>query len=297
MEYHIYNLEKDTIDELDQHLSVNLCIKPQSHSITFIDHRNTCPEIFHQGNIGSCSSNAVCAVFYHNLVYFNYKDVFVPSRLFLYYNIRAMKHSIEHDNGGSLRDALKALNAHGVCSEDIWKYDEGNVKKKPPYSAYIFAQYHNAITYARVQQSLIQLKQCLIDGYLFVFGLSIYSSFEDDDVAKTGKVKMPTSTDNYLGGHAVCAVGFDDIEKVFIVRNSWGSDWGDKGYFYLPYDYILKPELVYDIWTFSNRPGDVLDLEKEHCIMKYPTSCVKRKICCAMKTMFSIFKKKKNRLI
>jgi C1A family cysteine protease len=97
------------------------------------------------------------------------------------------------------------------------------------------------------------MKQSIIDGFPFIFGFSVYESFESDEVSKTGNVPMPdTSTEELLGGHAVMAVMFDDDRKVIGCRNSWGMEWGNKGYFYLPYDYILNPNLASDFWIVTS---------------------------------------------
>jgi C1A family cysteine protease len=95
------------------------------------------------------------------------------------------------------------------------------------------------------------MKACLASGYPFIFGFTVYDSFESDAVAKTGIVPMPSKTELVLGGHAVMAVGYDDSKKWFIVRNSWGEDWGDKGYFYIPYDYLTNKNLASDFWTIK----------------------------------------------
>jgi hypothetical protein len=92
-----------------------------------------------------------------------------------------------------------------------------------------------------------------MDGYLFAFGLSIYSHFENDANHHQGLISLPSASDVYMGGHAACAIGFDNYRQVFIVRNSWGDEWGDHGYFYLPYAYMTNSDLVYDLWTFRNR--------------------------------------------
>ena len=97
------------------------------------------------------------------------------------------------------------------------------------------------------------MKQSIIDGFPFVFGISVYESFESNNVKNTGFVPMPnTSTEKLLGGHAIMAVMFDDDKKVFGCRNSWGPDWGDKGYFYLPYEYILNSNLASDFWIITS---------------------------------------------
>jgi C1A family cysteine protease len=97
------------------------------------------------------------------------------------------------------------------------------------------------------------MKQSIIEGFPFVFGINIYETFESENVKNTGNVPMPdTSNEKLLGGHAVMAVMFDDDKKVFGCRNSWGTNWGDKGYFYLPYDYILNSDLASDFWIITS---------------------------------------------
>lgn len=251
----VYNLVRDEIDPTDSQQSFTLRRNSIWSGVTShkIDHRTTCPEIYHQLNLGSCTASAACCVYYHNLVHFKYIDIFTPSRLFLYYNTRVMKHTVNVDNGASLRDTLKAINAYGMCPEDQWPYEPAQFTTKPTDQSYLFANQHKGIAYMRVPQILSQLKQCLWDGYLFVFGLAVFPDFESDHVKHTGQVSLPSSSEQPLGGHAACAIGFDDEQAVFIIRNSWGTQWGDHGYFYLPYEYMTNTDLVYDIWTFRNQ--------------------------------------------
>jgi C1A family cysteine protease len=93
------------------------------------------------------------------------------------------------------------------------------------------------------------MKGCLASGYPFVFGFSVYESFESQEVKQTGRVPMPSPNEQLLGGHAVLAVGYDDSQRRFIVRNSWGKDWGMQGYFTIPYAYLLDDNLADDFWT------------------------------------------------
>jgi C1A family cysteine protease len=109
--------------------------------------------------------------------------------------------------------------------------------------------------YAHVAQNLVQMQGCLASGYPFVFGFTVYDSFESDAVAQTGNVPMPIPAENVLGGHAVLAVGYDNTKRVFIVRNSWGPDWGAKGYCYMPYEYLLTPSYSSDFWTIRSVSG------------------------------------------
>ena len=214
--------------------------------------------IFDQGHLGSCTANALAAAFHftlHKMTVENHKDFadFTPSRLFIYYNERLVEGSVNQDAGAMLRDGIKVMSKVGVCPESVWKYDDKHdfFKQQPDDKSYELAQKCKVIGYARVAQDLSQFKLCIKSGYPFVFGFAVLSSFQTAEVARTGKMVMPQATDQQLGGHAVCAVGYDDFQQCFIVRNSWGEGWGDKGYFYMPYEYICHPALAHDFWAIN----------------------------------------------
>ena len=186
--------------------------------------------IFDQGHLGSCTANALAAGFHftlHKMQVENHKDFadFTPSRLFIYYNERLVEGSVNQDAGAMIRDGIKVMSKVGVCPESIWKYDDGPdfFKQQPDDKSYELAQKCRVMGYARVAQDLSQFKACLKNGYPFVFGFAVLSSFQTAEVARTGKMVMPQATDQQLGGHAVCAVGYDDFQQCFIVRNSWGE--------------------------------------------------------------------------
>jgi C1A family cysteine protease len=151
---------------------------------------------------------------------------------------------------------MKSVAKLGVCREDpTWPYDadpfppNNKLTQKPSDAAYAEALKYQAIQYQRVPQVLSQMKGCLAAGYPFVFGFTVYESFESQQVAQSGVVPMPHTGEQVLGGHAVLAVGYDDTQQRFIVRNSWGTSWGDKGYCHMPYLYLTDPQLASDIWT------------------------------------------------
>src|SRR5438477_32251 len=123
------------------------------------------------------------------------------------------------------------------------------IKTKPSSSCYREAAKHTAVSYQRLVQSLSQMQGCLASGYPFVFGFTVYESFETDTVARTGHVPMPLSGEHVLGGHAVCAVGYNTARRWFICRNSWGTSWGMRGYFTLPLGYLTNADLSADFWT------------------------------------------------
>jgi C1A family cysteine protease len=244
---HFYGWKKDKPNSDDEFH--NFVVSATLDNIKLVDLRSTCPAIYNQDKLGSCTANAIAAAYEYDEIKQNEKDVFIPSRLFIYYNERKIEGSIDTDSGAEIRDGIKSISVDGVCSEDLWKYDITKFTECPTEECYDNAKNHKSIEYKRVIQSLEQLKQCLIEGFPFVFGFNVYSSFETQEVAETGDMPMPKEGEELLGGHAVCAVGFDDNKCVFIVRNSWGDSWGDKGYFYMPYAFITNTTQCSDFWT------------------------------------------------
>ena len=147
-----------------------------------------------------------------------------------------------------IRDGIKTLAKQGVCSEKSWPYKISKFAEKPAVACYKEASEHQITSYYRIP-TLDGMRACLAEGFPFVFGFTVYESFESQQVAKTGTVNMPKKSEKALGGHAVMAVGYNDSKKRFIVRNSWGEDWGMKGYFTMPYAYVANKDLSDDFWT------------------------------------------------
>jgi C1A family cysteine protease len=231
---------------------------------TTVDLRPQCPEVYNQGQIGSCTANAIAAALEFAMMKQG-EEAFTPSRLFIYYNERSMEGTIPSDSGAQIRDGIKSVASQGDCHETLWPYDDtpadpqthffpsgSRAATEPSQSCYADAVKHEALKDLSVSQNLADMKGCLAEGFPFVYGFTVYESFESSDVAKgpnAGWVPMPRDGEQSLGGHAVMAVGFDDDDRVFICRNSWGTDWGDAGYFYLPYAYLLDDNLSADFWT------------------------------------------------
>jgi C1A family cysteine protease len=215
---------------------------------TKADLRPKMPKIYDQGQLGSCTANAIGAAFEFEQVKEGQTD-FTPSRLFIYYNERAMEGTVDTDSGAMIRDGMKSVAKVGVCTETTWPYDVAKFTEKPPRTAYSEGKKHQALVYRRVLANLHQMQGCLASGYPFVFGFSVYESFMSPDVAKTGKVPLPPRGEQLIGGHAVVAVGYNDADQSFIVRNSWGTRWGIKGYCTMPYGYLTDPQLARDFWA------------------------------------------------
>ena len=213
------------------------------------------PPIYDQGELGSCSANAIAGAVEFDLIKQKQKRVFIPSRLFLYYNERAMEGTVTSDSGGQIRDGIKSEAKQGDCPENLWPYDITKFAVKPPKQCYDNALKYKAFNYQRLVQDLNQLKGCLFSGYPFVFGFTVYASFESPQVAQTGHAPMPAPGEQVIGGHAVMAVGYDDSNQWFIVRNSWGESWGMEGYFTLPYSYLLEAEPIQRF--LDNKSGEL----------------------------------------
>jgi C1A family cysteine protease len=214
-----------------------------------VDLRPNCPTPYDQGQLGSCTGNAIAGAVQFEREKQHLKPDFVPSRLFIYYGERVIEGTVGTDAGAQIRDGIKVVAKQGVPPETDWPYDIARFADKPPPKAYTDALHDRAVSYSRLTQSLSQLKGCLASGHPFVFGFTVYDSFESQQVAQTGVVPMPAAGESVLGGHAVLAVGYDDTQQRFIVRNSWGTNWGMKGYFTMPYAYLTERNLSSDLWT------------------------------------------------
>ncbi len=156
---------------------------------------------------------------------------------------------MDSDYGAQIRDGIKSVASQGDCAEESWPYDTNRFADKPPQTCYDAAVQHKAVQYERTIRDLNQMKGCLATGYPFVFGFTVYQSFESQEVAQTGHASLPSSSEHAVGGHVVLAVGYDDSQNWFIVRNSWGTSWGMNGYFTLPYTYLINESLSDDFWT------------------------------------------------
>jgi C1A family cysteine protease len=144
---------------------------------------------------------------------------------------------------------MKSVAKQGAPPEKAWPYDIDKFRAEPPRKCYTEGAQHVAIRYQRLAQTLNQLKGCLAEGYPFVFGFVVYDNFESAEVAKSGEAAMPRAREKQIGGHAVLAVGYEEARQRFIVRNSWGTGWGKRGYFTLPYPYLMQSTLSSDFWT------------------------------------------------
>lgn len=214
----------------------------------YVDLRAQMPPVYDQGQLGSCTGNAIAAAIQFERKRQALPD-FIPSRLMIYYMEREIEGTIPYDAGAEIRDGIKAVASQGTCSEADWPYDISKFMQKPPANCYAAATTDRAVKYLAVSQIAQQLRGCLAEGYPFVFGFTCYEELDSDDVAKHGRLPLPRPAEAPIGGHAVLCVGYDDKDRNFLIRNSWGPNWGLKGYFLMPYEYLVRPDLASDFWT------------------------------------------------
>lgn len=220
-----------------------------------------------QGTLGSCVANATAFCGALAQVKAGNDQAFFPSRLFIYYYARYLNGSVNTDSGAQIRDGIKVLAKWGSMAEHNYIYDPTLYRNKPTdanlkeASKFMGLQYYSIdFSHDRTKQDrTLTLKKAVASGYPVVFGFEVFSSFESGTVARTGNVPMPKFYESSIGGHAVAIVGYDDSRKVFIVKNSWGPNWGDKSYFYMPYDYASDPSYASDFWIIQkvSNPTDI----------------------------------------
>lgn len=219
-----------------------------------LDLKPGCPPVYDQGNLGSCTANAIAGAIEFDLKQQKLPD-FVPSRLFIYYNERLLEGTVSSDSGAMIRDGIKTVADQGECKEAMWPYDITKFATPPPQPCYQEAAKHKAVLYRRISHDVNLMKGCLAEGYPFVFGVAVYNSFVTQQAYQTGDFPLPAPGEAGPGpggrpeGHAMLAVGYDDPSRRFLIRNSWGTGFGKKGYGTIPYDYLADPNLADDFWT------------------------------------------------
>lgn len=222
----------------------------------YLAHKYKLPLPYDQSTLGSCTGNGLAFLIHFDLLNKHAQKViapWIPSRLFIYYNERVLEGSVDQDAGASIRDGIKALASLGVCSEDVWPYDINQFATKPSSYAYSLALAVKAINYRSIDNTNKQLVvNALLQGFPVVFGMTVYESFESNQVAQTGIIPMPSLSESAIGGHCMSIVGYRKEDDSFIVRNSWGLDWGQGGYCRIPANYICSGDLCSDFWVISS---------------------------------------------
>lgn len=243
-----YGWIRELPDQRD--IPFNASLSPNEALPPRISLRSGMPPVYDQGQLGSCTANALAA----QLDYTRHRQgeqFIAPSRLFIYYNERAMEGTVASDAGAMGRDGIKSLKTQGVCPETEWPYIIRRFAERPQPRAFADAIQFESLTYARIDHTVLSdIKSALAEELPVSFGFTVYESFESDQVAKTGIVPMPTKSEAAVGGHEVLIIGYDDSKQMVEVRNSWGPSWGDAGYFWMPYAYVTG-KLCSDFWVID----------------------------------------------
>lgn len=208
------------------------------------------PDVWDQGQLGSCVPNGTGAAVSYDVAKQGGAKNTIPSRLFIYYNGRVLENTVNSDSGLTITDGAKSVNKYGAPPESDWPYNISQYTVKPPQQAYTDGSNSQVVKYARVPQTTADMQATITAGYPIVVGFTVYESFESQTVADTGHVPMPAANEQTLGGHCVLIVGYQ-ADGTWIVRNSWGSDWGDHGYCYFPQRYFLDGNLSSDFWVIQ----------------------------------------------
>lgn len=203
---------------------------------------------YHQYDIGSCTANAMAGAIQF-LQKLEKVPKTMPSRLFTYYITRELEGTTEEDGGAYIRNVVKATNKQGFVFEKDWKYTRKNLFAKPKPELYTDAATRRIERYEHIEDGNVAMMQtCLAEGFPFLCGMIVFArSFNLAE--HTGVMPMPTKRDESIGGHAVLCVGYDMAKKAFKVRNSYGKTWGEKGYFWLPFDFADNPQWMWDCWV------------------------------------------------
>jgi C1A family cysteine protease len=170
------------------------------------------------------------------------------SALFVYYNARIEESMTDIDSGATIRDGIRGVKNYGICTEELWPYDVEKFDERPSISSYADARRRTLENYRRLYDAASVIR-AVNNNRPVVIGMSVYVDFFDLDKENT-IVQMPKDrVEDYFGEHAVYIVGYDQDKKMFLCKNSFGAEWGDNGYFWMPYDYA-KSEM-FEAWIFD----------------------------------------------
>lgn len=248
-EVHLGAWKKDKVDARDFKLRLRSPINAPTP--VSVDNSKWCSLPVDQGGLGSCTAHAAAGIIEYNDRRFNVNpEKKRVSRLFTYYATRTLDGSQAEDVGATMRDTIKSLAQHGCIKESRWWYNESKFAVNPSKRIWADAATDKITSYHRIDDGdIITMKQTLANGHLVAFGMAVFNDMLSEDVAKTGVLKTPSTSDECIGGHAIVLVGYDDSKQAFKVRNSWGRKWGQKGYFWMGYDYVSNTDLCNDFWV------------------------------------------------
>jgi C1A family cysteine protease len=216
-----------------------------------VDFRDRFPQAWNQGTLGSCTAHAVGAACLYQDIYDSDHPITVPSLLYIYYMTRALEGTIGIDAGATIRNTVKSVVKFGYPLDDLWPYKITDFRKRPDDAVISAAAREKVSSYERIDRDLSHIREILSQRDPIVFGFTVFESIYDLDVERSGIIPLPKKREKVIGGHAVLACGYDDERKALIIRNSWGKEWGEAGYGYLPYGFIESSRLSGDFWIIK----------------------------------------------
>lgn len=215
-----------------------------------IDLRALCSPIEDQGTIGSCAANAAVGALEYHQRRSNLPDTDL-SRLFVYYNARRLAGNEAQDSGTFIHHAMAAILAYGACPEAMWPYQKAMWATRPIDPCYTAASGFAAIMYARAAPG-DACKAALVASLPIVFGAVLPAEMLQREAAATGRIEVPRGAwPEPGGGHAMLIVGYDDARGCWLIRNSWGADWGDGGYAQVPYEVMERYGIPGQFWVLG----------------------------------------------
>lgn len=252
-----FGWKPDKPDDRDLMLAIDTKSVPLK-SVYLFDRKNS-PPIYDQGQLGSCVGQGVAGICQFVLMNKSPEDpnpnakLFFPSALFIYYYARAIIGTIPIDSGATIRDGIKVVAKKGVPSIEKWPYDISKFAVEPSKEAQDQALGFQTLRYYRIDRSNKKnLIGALMKGFPIVFGFRVYESFMSSEVEETGVVPMPQRGERLLGGHCAVIWAYNKEGDYFLVRNSWGTEWGKNGYFQMPAEYVTDHKLSSDFWVVES---------------------------------------------
>jgi hypothetical protein len=223
------------------------------------------PEIADQGNIESCVPTCISTVYYYlTMKQSNYLN-FRISRLYLYYQFRKLYDDVKLDEGSTIRDCINILHKDGIVPEFLYPYIETKVFNNPSEFLEKYSRFCKCLGFENISRKVIR-QNLLLDNPVLC-GIKLFESIYKDEVKNTGIINYSEEYDKILGGHCIILVGFDNNKKYYKFINSWGPTWGDKGFGYLPYEYIKNIRLSNEFYIIKNISNPSIVLEETDSIL------------------------------
>lgn len=259
----------DNIENIDDNENLGMSNEEDSNDELKYDiydkNKDFFPEIVDQGNIESCVPTCISTIYYYLTMKQSNHLNFRISRLYLYYQFRRLYDDVKLDEGSTIRDCINILHTDGIVPEFLYPYIENKVFNNPSDFLEKYSRFCKCLGFENISRKVI--KQKLLLDYPVLCGIKLFDSVYTDEVKNTGIISYSEEYDKILGGHCIILIGFDDNKKYYKFINSWGSTWGDKGFGYLPYEYIKNIRLSNEFYIIKNITNPSINLEDTNTLL------------------------------